>query len=76
MVANIPRYIVWSTELVDNADPFQHRWLLRQILMYGRAKDIRLLNFDEIERELKHLNLPREVESLWRVYLEWWNGRK
>jgi hypothetical protein len=76
MVANIPRYIVWSTEQVDNADPFQHRWLLRQILMYGRAKDIRSLDFDEIERELKNLNLPCEVESLWRVYLERRHGSK
>lgn len=67
---NIPRYIVWSTDEVDIQDPFQRRWLLRQILTQGRAEDIRKLDFEEIKRELADLNLPPEIESLWQTYLE------
>jgi len=71
MEKEIPRYIVWSTDAVDQNDPFQRRWLLRQVLMHGRAEDIRRLDFDEIERELDQLNLPSEIDSLWRNYLEY-----
>ncbi len=68
MVANIPRYIVWSTDQIDDSDPYQHRWLLRQILTHGRAEDIRKLDFAEVKRELDELNLPDEIDSLWRNY--------
>ena len=71
MESEIPRYIVWSTDAVDPTDPFQHRWLLRQVLMHGRAEDIRQLDFDEIERELDRLDLPSQIDSLWRTYLEY-----
>jgi hypothetical protein len=70
MAADIPRYIVWSTDQIDFSDPFQHRWLLKQILTHGRAEDIKALDFDEVERELDHLHLPHEIDSLWRFYLE------
>ena len=70
MVVKPPRYIVWSTDQVDTADPFQRRWLLRQILMHGKAQDIRQLDVDEIERELESLNLPADIYRLWHDFLE------
>jgi len=74
MERQIPRYIVWSTDHLDLDDPFQKRWYLRQVLVYGRAEDIRTLDFVEIERELDHLNLPADIDRLWRSYLEWRHG--
>jgi hypothetical protein len=70
MAPEIPHYIVWSTDQVDKSDPFQRRWLLRQVLTHGLAADIRALDFDEIERELDELHLPPDIDSLWRMYLE------
>ena len=71
MDGEFPRYIVWSIDQVDQKDPFQHRWLLRQVLVHGRAEDIRNLDFDEIERELDQLDLPSDINSLWRNFLEY-----
>jgi hypothetical protein len=76
MEGNIPRYIVWSTDQIDPQDPYQHRWLLRQVLVHGRAEDIRNLDFDEIELELDLLNLPVEIDSLWRQFLEHRHAQK
>jgi hypothetical protein len=70
MSTEIPLYIVWSTDHIDLSDPFQRQWLLRQTLMYGRAEDIRALDFEEVERELDKLDLPHEIASLWRLFLE------
>ena len=69
MGKEIPRYIVWSTDQVDQSDPFQRRWLLRQVLTHGRAEDIRALDWDEIKQELDHLDLPKEIDKLWRAVL-------
>lgn len=55
MASAFPRYIVWSTDRVDTSDPFQRRWLLRQVLVHGLAEDIRKLNLNEIKRELGSL---------------------
>ena len=57
------------------SDPFQKRWLLRQTLMRGRAEDVRALDVEEIRRELDQLDLPKEIESLWRRYLEYLDAR-
>jgi len=65
-----PRHIVWSTDKVDLRDPFQRRWLLRQTLMRGRAEDVRALELAEIKRELDELDLPENIQGLWRRYLE------
>ncbi|RMF87164.1 MAG: hypothetical protein D6736_13420 [Nitrospinota bacterium] len=64
------RHIVWSTDTLDLGDPFQRRWYMRQVLLYGRTEDIRRLDLDELARHLSDLNLPSHVESLWRVFLE------
>jgi len=59
-----PRHIVWSTDTLDLADPFQRKWYLRQTLMHGQAQDIRLLDLDEVARpSLPHTpdQLPREL---------------
>jgi hypothetical protein len=75
MIVHPPRHIVWSTDTLDLSDPFQKRWLLRQTLLHGRAEDVRALNLEEIGRELDHLDLPKEIESLWRRYLEYLDAR-
>ncbi|PJH75882.1 MAG: hypothetical protein CO064_04335 [Anaerolineae bacterium CG_4_9_14_0_8_um_filter_58_9] len=66
----VPRYIVWSTDRINTADPFQRRWLLRQILTHGRAEDVRALDMQEIKRELETLDLPPHLNSLWKHFLE------
>jgi len=66
-----PRHIVWSTDKVNSHDPFQRRWLLRQILVYGLVDDIHKLDLDEIEREYDSLNLPKYIYSLWQRYFEY-----
>ncbi len=69
-----PRHIVWSTDRLDRSDPFQRRWYLRQVLLHGRAEDIRTLDLDEVERELDDLALPAEVYTLWKRRLEHWHA--
>jgi len=71
MIVHPPRHLVWSTDTIDLSDPFQKRWLLRQTLMHGRAEDVRALKIEEIRRELDQLDLPKEIENLWRRYLEY-----
>jgi hypothetical protein len=71
MIVHPPRHLVWSTDTIDLSDPFQKRWLLRQTLMYGRAEDVRALEIEEIRREFNTLDLPKEIDSLWRRYLEY-----
>ncbi len=65
-----PRYIVWSTDQVDLADPFQRKWYLRQVLTHGRAEDIAGLDLEEVARLLDDLNLPPHVHSLWEFFLD------
>lgn len=65
-----PRHIVWSTDTVDLSDPFQRRWYIRQVLLYGRAEDIRTLNLNEVEAWLDDLGLPSHLHSLWKMFLE------
>jgi hypothetical protein len=65
-----PRHIVWSTDTVDMTDPFQRRWYIRQVLLHGRAEDVRTLDLEELARLLDDLDLPRPVHSLWKTFLE------
>ena len=65
-----PRHLVWSTNEIDLDDPFQKRWFLQQVLTHGMAEDIRSLDKDEVAREIDHLQLPADIESLWRRFLE------
>ncbi len=65
-----PRHLVWSTDEIDLDDPFQRRWYLQQVLTHGTAEDIRSLDLDEVAREIDHLHLPEDIESLWRRFLE------
>ncbi|MCR4406295.1 MAG: hypothetical protein NUW24_05150 [Anaerolineae bacterium] len=66
----LPRHIVWSTDTLDLTDPFQWRWYLRQVLMYGRAQDIRAVDLEEVARQLDGLDLPPALHDLWRRFLE------
>jgi hypothetical protein len=65
-----PVYIVWSTDQIDLADPFQRRWYIQQVLTHGRAEDIRTLKLDEIAASLDEILLPEDVRSLWECFLE------
>jgi hypothetical protein len=69
MANHPPRHLVWSTDKLDLRDPFQKRWLLRQTLLHGTAQDIRTLDLGEIKKQLDDLDLPKDIESLWRRYL-------
>lgn len=53
-----PRHIVWSTDRLELADPFQRKWYIRQVIEHGRADDIASLDLDEMARLLVELNLP------------------
>ena len=64
-----PRHIVWSTDELDLSDPFQRRWYVRQVLLHGRAEDVRALDLDEVARLLPDLHLPSHIDLLWRSYL-------
>lgn len=65
-----PTYLVWSTDQIDMADPFQRRWYIQQVLTHGRAEDMRTLNLDEVAAALDELILPDDVRSLWERFLE------
>ena len=67
---NIPRYVAWSTDAINLDDPFQRRWAIRQVLMHGRAEDVHRLDLDEVARLLPDLNLPADIDSLWRAFLQ------
>ncbi|HXF69099.1 MAG TPA: hypothetical protein VNK89_04785 [Thermoflexus sp.] len=65
-----PRHIVWSTDSIDLSDPFQRRWYIRQVLLHGRAEDIRALDLDEVEALLDDLDLPPDLYAFWKMFLE------
>ena len=65
-----PRHIVWSTTELDIDDPFQRQYYIRQVLLHGRAEDIRTLDLGEVARLLPELRLPTHVHSLWERYFE------
>jgi hypothetical protein len=67
---DLPRHIVWSTDALDLDDPFQRRWYLRQVLLHGRAEDIRKLDLSQVARLLPALDLPSDIQRLWRNYLK------
>ncbi len=64
-----PRHIVWSTDTIDLDSPFQRRWYIRQVLLYGREEDIRQLDLKEVAALLDELNLPEHLYRLWKRYL-------
>ena len=65
-----PRHIVWSTDRLNLADPFQRKWYIRQVIEHGRTEDIASLDLDEVARLLNELNLPPHLYSLWARFLE------
>jgi hypothetical protein len=65
-----PKHIVWSTDRIDLADPFQRKWYIRQVIEHGKAEDIASLDLDEVARLLDELNLPPYLHSLWSRFLE------
>ncbi len=65
-----PRYIVWSTDKIEPSNSFQHRWYIRQVLLHGRAEDIRTLNLKEVAQLLNDLPLPIHIRRLWENFLK------
>jgi len=64
------RYIVWSKEEIDLSDPWQRQWYIEQVLIHGRAEDIKELDLKEVRKLLPDLTLPREIRSLWEEYFK------
>jgi len=64
----LKRYIVWSKNEIDLADPWQRKWYIQQVLTHGRAEDIAELDWEEIKQLLPEINLPKEVRRLWEDY--------
>jgi hypothetical protein len=65
-----PRHIIWSTDAIDLADPFQRKWYIRQVLLYGRSEDLQILDLDEVSTCLEELHLPPEINDLWKKFFE------
>ena len=65
-----PRHLVWSTDRLDLADPFQRKWYIRQVIEHGRAEDVAGLDLDEVAHLLDELNLSAQLYSLWARLLE------
>lgn len=65
-----PRHIVWSTNQVDLADPFQRKWYIRQVIEHGRSADVARLDLDEVAGLLDELHLPPHLHRLWSDFLE------
>ena len=70
MSTDLPRHVVWSTDALDLSDPFQRRWYIQQVLLHGRAQDIRSLDLGEVASLLDDLNLPPHLYKLWKAFLE------
>lgn len=71
MTTIVPRrHIVWSTDRLDLADPFQRKWYIRQVIEHGRAEDVAGLDLDEVARLLDELSLPPHLHNLWTRFLE------
>jgi hypothetical protein len=66
----LPRHIIWSTHRLHLSDPFQRRRSLHQVLLHGRAQDVRALNFQEFSKEIDNLDLPDDLHRLWKQALE------
>ncbi len=64
-----PRHIVWSTDTIDLADPFQRQHYIRQVLLHGRTEDVRRLNLHELASMLNELRLPTAIHTLWERFL-------
>jgi hypothetical protein len=43
---------------------------MKQILTHGRMEDVRALGLQEVKRELDYLDLPSNIYSLWKRFLE------
>jgi hypothetical protein len=67
----IPRHIVWSfdrAECLDLSEPENRQWWIKQVLMNGRMEEILSLDFEEVEKVLPELYLPRPIKKLWSDY--------
>jgi hypothetical protein len=62
------KHLVWSKENINLEDPFQKKWYIQQVLLYGRMEDIQSLDLSEVEKFLPELSLPEEVRRFWEKY--------
>jgi hypothetical protein len=67
------KHIVWFADIekLDLNREQDKKWWLKQVLQKGRIEDIKELDFDEIERFLPEIYLPRPIKKLWEDYFEW-----
>jgi hypothetical protein len=62
---------VWSfdrAECLDLSEPENRQWWIKQVLMNGRMEEILSLDFEEVEKVLPELYLPRPIKKLWSDY--------
>ncbi len=67
------KHIVWFADIEKlNLNKKQDKkWWFEQVLQKGRMEDIKELNFEEVEKFLDELYLPRFIKKLWEDYFEW-----
>ncbi|MFV1977368.1 MAG: hypothetical protein ACC651_16615, partial [Candidatus Scalindua sp.] len=67
------RHIVWFADIerLNLNSKQDKKWWLKQVLQKGCMEDIKELDFDEVERFLPELYLPRAIKKLWEDYFEW-----
>ncbi len=67
------KHIVWFADIEKlNLNEDQNRkWWIKQVLLKGRLEDIKDLDFNEVERLLPELYLPKPIKKLWENYFEW-----
>ena len=64
------RHLVWSTDTLELSHPFQRRWYIQQVLLHGRAEDLRTLNLEEVAQLIDHLDVPPHIKRLWQAFLK------
>ena len=70
---NKHKHIVWFADIekLDQNKAEDRKWWIKQVLLKGRIEDIAGLDFDEVEKFLPELYLPKGIKKLWEDYFEW-----
>ena len=71
--AHDKKHIVWfaNIEELDINKEQNRKWWIKQVLLNGRLEDITDLDFNEVEKILPGLYLPKPIKKLWENYFEW-----
>jgi len=68
MKAKLKRYIVRSNDEIDLDNPFSRKYYIQEVLIRGRAEDVKEMDLEEVKRLLPELTLPKHILSLWDDY--------